>query len=365
MGKSAAAIETEIQEALDGCRSLRAIGLWFKMQQLIKKSPNPGRLEIDGKPVTLPQLAGYVGPKATREQVHALIGTLSRVRVGDEPLVQWIQPDQDTRVLFSGPQARVDRERARVAAAAAVSRSKAGKPAKALHNAGKALHNATPKKTTGETSGEALHNATSALHNAVGFPPSPPPLSSPPTTPSPILTSLSPPFLFPAAAQAGGDAVTSSAPEHKPDTRKPRRPLAVRKTTPEQQATKEAFDAWYIQHGFPSTHHGVEYPAYDAADAAAVWKILKAREIGWDLERAKELAIFYLKQPEVYNYSGHRIREMGNRLGHLLTQLAQSKKGHYGTNGKTYGQRTAAPASRSKFDQQLPVGSQNPDDLPD
>jgi hypothetical protein len=124
----------------------------------------------------------------------------------------------------------------------------------------------------------------------------------------------------------GGQAAAETGGGQLGDGRVASRKTRERKTSDAQNEAKVAFDAWYIREAFPRVHDGVEYPAYDGADAAAVWKLLKSREIGWNLERAKSLAEFFLREPEMYGVRGHRLRELGQRLGQYLTRWQTFEK---------------------------------------
>lgn len=145
---------------------------------------------------------------------------------------------------------------------------------------------------------------------------------SPPRTPSytPTLSPGRDAAHPPPAEPSGSESENAEVQESQPPK--------GRKVTDAQLRVKEQFDEWWINHGFPQIHDGVRYPAYDSADGAAVWKLLKSREVAWDIEQAKAVAMFYLRQPEMYGQIGHRLRDLGHRLGQHLTKFQQEKARH-------------------------------------
>jgi hypothetical protein len=132
--------------------------------------------------------------------------------------------------------------------------------------------------------------------------------------------------------------------------------------TDEQESTRKAFAEWWINDAWPAVHMGVQYPDFDGADAAALLKLLRTPHVHWDLQTAKDVAQVYLRQPEVYGAVGHKLREIGHRLGHYLDLYERAKKGWL-RNGK----RKPTAADRGEYHRPLPSGVRSLDDveLPD
>lgn len=173
MGMSAATMEKAIDRAVLSCTSLRAVGLWFKMFNVIKANrTNDTQPTEDQFSLSLDRLASMVGPsKATHDERRAnarrIISSLRRLRVDDEPLIQ-----RRGREYVCLPLLRVDRERWRVREAG---KRNPGTP-KALINADERYLTpdpaSTPKPAVSPGNGEGV-----ALINA------PPPMVFPPTSP--------------------------------------------------------------------------------------------------------------------------------------------------------------------------------------
>lgn len=172
----------------------------------------------------------------------------------------------------------------------------------------------------------------------------PPPAPAPSPAPSPPNPTHTP--KIPIAAQsAGGDAAAGESTENPKKGRK-------RKLTDEQLAIVKSLQDWWIKHSWPAAHEGVEYPDFDGADAAAMYKVLHSKEINWNAERARGLLQLYLRQPELYGCMGHRLREVGHRLSYYLPKLVRNEKGI----GNVINQRRASNAS-GEYASQLPVES--------
>jgi hypothetical protein len=125
--------------------------------------------------------------------------------------------------------------------------------------------------------------------------------------------------------------------------------------TDQQLATRNELQDWWINHGWPGAHEGVQYPDFSGGDAAAILKILRSKEIAWDCERGKKLLRFYLRQPEIYGCIGHKLCQVSAQIGHYLTEFKRAEKGLQPKplNGQSrYPQRQHQPAY-------LPEGEQD------
>lgn len=73
-----------------------------------------------------------------------------------------------------------------------------------------------------------------------------------------------------------------------------------RKLSDPQEAVRKEFISWFCVKAYPSAMQGVEYPFDGANDGKAVMKLLGHPWIAFDIERAKLVALAYLRADDVF-----------------------------------------------------------------
>lgn len=114
------------------------------------------------------------------------------------------------------------------------------------------------------------------------------------------------------------------------------------KLTVEQKKTREDFRAWFLQHGFPSTHGGVAHPKFNGGDYGAEIALLDHEAIAWNLEHAKAVTNIFLHHPDQYlSKQGHRFRLITDRLVECI--MLWKGKGNHFARGEFVGARREIP----------------------
>jgi len=105
-----------------------------------------------------------------------------------------------------------------------------------------------------------------------------------------------------------------------------RAPRGTRKLTDDQERIRQEFGDWWISAEYPRRHEGLVYEFEGGRDASAVLKIMRSREISWDIEKAKALARFFFDQPEV-NAGSHQLYTLGINPGYWIRKMRERAKG--------------------------------------
>ena len=120
--------------------------------------------------------------------------------------------------------------------------------------------------------------------------------------------------LSPAGAGAGEGV-------KKPRARKPR------VLTDEQQKLRIDFSDWWMSAAWPRFHDGATYGFEGERDGPAVLRLLRHPKVKWDLERAKEIALYYLKLADAYLvHLGKPLPTLAQRVNYYAAKVDQFKQ---------------------------------------
>jgi hypothetical protein len=92
----------------------------------------------------------------------------------------------------------------------------------------------------------------------------------------------------------------------------------------DQSPVYTGFIAWWCEQGYPAAMQGLEYPFDGANDGRAVKRVLSHSWVAWNLDRAKAVALAYLRTPDAFIARQNRpLSLLGNQL---QTWVLQAQK---------------------------------------
>ncbi len=97
-----------------------------------------------------------------------------------------------------------------------------------------------------------------------------------------------------------------------------------RKLCVEENEKRVEFSDWWMSAAWPRFHDGATYGFEGERDGPAVLRLLRHPKVKWDLERAKSVALYYLKLQDAYLvHAGKPLPTLAARVNYYASKLDQ------------------------------------------
>lgn len=109
--------------------------------------------------------------------------------------------------------------------------------------------------------------------------------------------------------------------------------VQIVKLTDEQWAATQQFRRFWQTEAWPAAHPGKTLPPYDSEDSGGLRDVLTHPSIGWDVEKAKAIALAFFATPTVNEDQPHRPREIAPLLEQLTKRTSAEETASSSTPG--------------------------------